>query len=83
MTAAVVGVILNLTVWFALHVLFASVTERIAWPLRLHAPDLTSISWPALLLSSVAVVLMFVLHRGMLTTLALCGALAFAWHAVA
>jgi len=82
-TAAVVGVILNLTVWFALHVLFASVTERIAWPLRLHAPDLTSISWPALLLSSVAVVLMFVLHRGMLTTLALCGALAFAWHAVA
>ena len=44
---------------------------------------LTSISWPALLLSGVAVVLMFVLHRGMLTTLALCGALAFAWHAVA
>ncbi len=83
MTAAVVGVILNLTVWFALHVLFATVTERFAGPLRLHAPDLTSISWPALLLSGVAVVLMFVLHRGMLTTLALCGALAFAWHALA
>ncbi len=82
-TAAVVGVILNLTVWFALHVLFATVTERFAGPLRLHAPDLTSISWPAFLLSGVAVVLMFLLHRGMLTTLALCGALAFAWHAVA
>ena len=82
-TAAVVGVILNLTVWFALHVLFATVTERFAGPLRLHAPDLASISWPAFLLSGVAVVLMFVLHRGMLTTLALCGALAFAWHAVA
>ena len=82
-TAAVVGVILNLTVWFALHVLFASVTERFAGPLRLHAPDLASISWPALLLSGVAIVLLFVLHRGVLTTLALCGALAFAWHAVA
>ncbi len=82
-TAAVVGVILNLTVWFALHVLFASVTERFAGPLRLHAPDLASISWPALLLSGVAIVLLFVLHRGVLTTLAVCGALAFAWHAVA
>ena len=31
-TAAVVGVILNLTVWFALHVLFGSVTETWAGP---------------------------------------------------
>ena len=82
-TAAVVGVILNLTVWFALHVLFATVTERFAGPLRLHVPDLASISWPALLLSGVAIVLLFVLHRGVLTTLAVCGALALAWHVMA
>jgi chromate transporter len=82
-TAAVVGVILNLTVWFALHVLFATVTERFAGPLRLHVPELGSISGPALLLSGVAVVLLFVLHRGVLTTLAVCGALALAWHAMA
>jgi chromate transporter len=82
-TAAVVGVILNLTVWFALHVLFAGVTERFAGPLRLHIPDLATISWPALLLSGVAIVLLFVLHRGVLTTLAACGALALTWHAVA
>jgi len=81
-TAAVVGVILNLTVWFALHVLFASVTERFAGPLRLHVPDLASISLPALLLSGVAVLLLFVLHRGVLTTLAVCAALALAWHAM-
>ena len=81
-TAAVVGVILNLTVWFALHVLFATVTERSAGPLRLHVPELASISWPALLLAGVAVVLLFLLHRGVLTTLAVCGALAFAWHAL-
>jgi chromate transporter len=82
-TAAVVGVILNLTVWFALHVLFATVTERFAGPLRLHVPDLGSISGPALLLSGVAVVLLFVLHRGVLTTLTVCGALALAWHVMA
>jgi chromate transporter len=80
-TAAVVGVILNLTVWFALHVLFARVTERFAGPLRLHVPDPASISWPALALSVLAVVLLFALHRGIIATLAVCGALALAWHA--
>ena len=34
-TAAVVGVILNLTVWFALHVLFGQVTEKHAGPAAL------------------------------------------------
>ena len=81
-TAAVVGVILNLTVWFALHVLFATVTERSAGPLRLYVPELASISWPALVLAGVEVVLLFLLHRSVLTTLAVCGALAFAWHAL-
>ena len=38
-TAAVVGVILNLSVWFALHVLFGSVTERHWGPLRWFAFD--------------------------------------------
>jgi chromate transporter len=81
-TAAVVGVILNLTVWFALHVLFADVTERFLGPLRLLIPDAGSFSWPAALLSVLAVLLLFALHRGIMTTLGLCGALALAWHAV-
>src|SRR3989441_6411109 len=38
-TAAVVGVILNLTVWFALHVLFGDVEEVGAGPLRWYAFD--------------------------------------------
>ncbi len=38
-TAAVVGVILNLSVWFALHVLFGSVTEMHYGPLRWFAFD--------------------------------------------
>jgi chromate transporter len=82
-TAAVVGVILNLTVWFALHVLFATVEERHAGPLRLFVPDLASVSWPAVLLSALAVVLLFVLHRGIAVTLAICGAAALALHAAA
>ena len=81
-TAAVVGVILNLTVWFALHVLFATVREHNVGPLRLLVPELASVSWPALLLSALAVVLLFVLHRGIVTTLGACAALALAWHLV-
>ena len=38
-TAAVVGVILNLSVWFALHVLFGQVTERHSGWLRWYAFD--------------------------------------------
>jgi chromate transporter len=82
-TAAVVGVILNLTVWFALHVLFATVDVQQAGPLRLLVPDLASVSWPAVLLSALAVVLLFALHRGIATTLAICGAAALALHALA
>jgi chromate transporter len=80
-TAAVVGVILNLTVWFAVHVLFANVDARFAGPVRLLIPDPASFSWPAVLLSGLAIVLLFALHRGIITTLGICGALALAWHA--
>jgi chromate transporter len=81
-TAAVVGVILNLTVWFALHVLFGNVAERFVGPLRLLLPDPASINAVALALAALAVGLLFVLHRGIITTLAICGALALVWHAL-
>jgi chromate transporter len=81
-TAAVVGVILNLTVWFALHVLFGNAAERFVGPLRLLLPDLASINGVALALAALAVGLLFVLHRGIITTLAICGALALVWHAL-
>ncbi len=73
-TACVVGVILNLTVWFALHVLFARVEDVTWWPLKLPIPDPTSLSVPSLGLGILAVVLLFGLHRGVLTTLAVCSA---------
>ena len=50
-TAAVVGVILNLSLWFALHVLFGSVTATWHGPVRLWTPELASLNVEALLLS--------------------------------
>ena len=78
-TAAVVGVILNLTLWFALNVLFGTISDRRAGLLRLHVPDPDTLVWPALALSVLAFVLLLVLHRGIITTLAICGALALGW----
>lgn len=77
-TAAVVGVILNLTVWFGLHVLFARVHRADAGPLSVLLPDPASLNLRAALLAAVAALLLFVLHRGILTALAACSALALA-----
>ena len=64
-TAAVVGVILNLTVWFVLHVLFADVQEARAGPLRWYGFDPLTIDLKVSALALVAAVLAFVLHRGL------------------
>jgi chromate transporter len=82
-TAAVVGVILNLTVWFGLHVLFGKLHQTDVGPLSLLMPDPTSLNLVAALLATVAALLLFVLHRGILTTLAVCSALALATFALA
>ncbi|HUS97594.1 MAG TPA: chromate transporter, partial [Hyphomicrobiaceae bacterium] len=79
-TAAVVGVILNLSVWFALNVLFGTVSATAIGPLSVLLPVPSSINLVAAVLSIVAVVAMFWFHRGVLTTLVLCGGLAFLWH---
>lgn len=67
-TAAVVGVILNLALWFALHFLFARQT-RVG---RVDLPVLGSIDPHALLLSAAAIVLLFVFKRSVIQTLMLC-----------
>jgi len=70
-TAAVVGVILNLTIWFALHVLFARVHEARAGPLRWYAFDPATLDWKAAALALVAALLMLRLHRGLVETVAI------------
>ncbi len=69
-TAAVVGVILNLTVWFALHVLFGQVTEVRAGWLRWFAFDPLSLDLRATALAAIAAVLAFWLHRSLIETVA-------------
>jgi chromate transporter len=65
-TAAVVGVILNLTVWFALHVLFGQVQEKHAGWLRWYAFDPLALDLKAAGLAAIAGVLAFWLHRGLI-----------------
>jgi chromate transporter len=77
-TAAVVGVILNLSVWFALHVLFGQVQEMHAGPLRWYAVDLWALDLRASALAVIAGVLAFVLHRSLIETVAVMAALGIA-----
>ncbi|MDP2131832.1 MAG: chromate efflux transporter [Erythrobacter sp.] len=73
-TAAVVGVIANLTAWFALHVLFAAVGEQRFGALRLYWPDLASFDWRAGVLALVACLLAFRFGWSVLRILAVCAA---------
>lgn len=73
-TAAVVGVIANLTAWFALHVLFAEVGQRQFGPLRLYWPDLASFDGRSGILAVLACVLAFGLKWSVLRILAVCAA---------
>jgi chromate transporter len=71
-TAAVVGVIANLTAWFALHVLFAEVSEARVGPLRLYWPEADSLEANAAVLSVVAIVLAFKYGWSVFRILAAC-----------
>jgi chromate transporter len=65
-TAAVVGVILNLSVWFALHVLFGHVEERHTGWLRWFAFDPAGLDKHAAILAVTAAVLAFRFHRSLI-----------------
>ncbi|MFN3673852.1 MAG: chromate efflux transporter [Bosea sp. (in: a-proteobacteria)] len=71
-TAAVVGVIMNLALWFGLHVLFREVRPA---PILGFAPDwpvLASLDWRAALLSGFAMLAMLRFKLGMVKTLLVC-----------
>jgi chromate transporter len=81
-TAAVVGVILNLAVWFGLHVIFGVVNEQQMGPLRLYIPAWPTLDVAALVLSIVSFVALFRLKVGMLPTLALSAGLGLIYRLV-
>lgn len=74
-TAAVVGVIANLSLWFALHVLFATLGQWSIGPATLITPHLTSLDPMAAALALLATFLIFARHWGLTATLALCALL--------
>ncbi|WP_439595189.1 chromate efflux transporter [Falsiroseomonas sp.] len=81
-TAAVVGVIANLALWFGLRVLFARMETVPLGPLRLDLPELATLNWDALLLSLLAAVSLFGLKLGLLRTLGVTAAAGFLLRAL-
>jgi chromate transporter len=69
-TAAVVGVILNLSIWFALHTVFRDTTPVRSFGLSFDMPVLSSLDVPALALAIAAATAIFRFNLGMLTVLA-------------
>jgi chromate transporter len=71
-TAAVVGVIANLAVYFALHTLFADTRRVTTGPLNLDVPDIGSLQIPALAITVLAFTLIFWRGWPVLRTLGVC-----------
>lgn len=79
-SAAVVGAVLNLAVWFALHTLFGSVSVVDIGGLTVQAPDWRSFDPASGAIAAVALVLIFLAKRGIGVTLVTCVGLGIAHH---
>src|SRR5216683_3639887 len=71
-TAAVVGVILNLAIWFAIHTIFRATVPVNAFPFSFDAPVPASVDPWALVLAVAAAIAIFRFKVGMIPTLAAC-----------
>lgn len=78
-TAAVVGVILNLAVWFAIYVLFQDVQRLEVGPLSLPVPDPGSLNLVPAALAVLAAALLIWRKRPLVETLAVSAGLSVAW----
>jgi chromate transporter len=79
-TAAVVGVVLNLAIWFALHTVFHEVRPVHGYGFSFDMPALASVDPWALALSVAAMVAIFRFKVGMITTLLSCSAVGIVLH---
>lgn len=64
-TAAVVGVVLNLSVWFTIHTVFTGVDERYYGWLRLESPRWDTLQWSSAVIATVAMLAMLRFKVGM------------------
>jgi chromate transporter len=79
-TAAVVGVILNLAVWFGMHVVFKQMTPFRGYGLALDVPVPASLDPWALAVAVAAMIAIFGLRAGMIPTLLACSVAGVALH---
>jgi chromate transporter len=81
-TAAVVGVILNLSLWFALHTLFSEIRAYRIGPIELDLPTWMTLEPVALLLSAAALIVTLRFKWGMGWTLLACGVLGWVYRSL-
>jgi chromate transporter len=81
-TAAVVGVVLNLAVWFALHVLFADQRPTQWLGIHVDVPVVSSINIPSLVLTLGAMAAVFRFKIGMIQVLLACSAIGVVYYLV-
>jgi chromate transporter len=79
-TAAVVGVVLNLAVWFAIHTIFRETIPIHALLMDFDAPKLASVDPWALALSVAAAIAIFRFKTSMISTLTACCAVGIGLH---
>lgn len=82
-TASVVGVILNLALWFGLHVVFRDLAPVHAFGLDFDLPVWGSIDWAALALVAAALVAAFRFRVGVLPLLVATAAVGLSWRLLA
>jgi len=78
-TAAVTGVILNLSLWFAIHTLFHATTTYSRFGMSLELPVLSSIDAGAALIALISFGVVFVLKRGLFATIGIAALAGLLW----
>jgi len=81
-TAAIVGVVLNLSLWFAVHALFTTVGTEQLGPFHFLVPDVSTLNLPTLVLGILAAVALFAVKLGVGKTLGAVTALGLIWKLV-
>ena len=74
-TAAVVGVILSLSLWFGLHVLFVEVSRNKFWFMNIWQPNVNSINVFVLIFSILSYYLLIIRHINIIYVLGICSLL--------
>ena len=77
-TAAVVGVILSLSIWFGLHAMFGTITKLQAGIATFWVPDFHTVNVTVVVLTFLAAYLAFIRHLSLLSLLGISAALGLA-----